>query len=160
MKTAIIAGIVSAVVASTTAMATTKVLITGAQIKNGSVELVDLSAAAKRALRGQRGQRGAQGPPGAAGAPGAQGAPGAPGGFDPAKLQYVAGPNVTVGVGQSGGAQAACPPGATAIGGGFAATEGHVAFSETLGSTFHAISVDNDTGSTIQIHATVVCSGR
>jgi hypothetical protein len=160
MKTAIIAGIVSAVVASTTATAATMALITGAQIKNGSVELVDLSAAAKRSLRGNRGLRGPAGSPGPAGAPGAAGATGAPGGFDPAKLQYVTGPTVMVSAYQTGGAQAVCPPGSAAVSGGFAATEGHVAFSETLGSTFHAISVVNDTGSSVQIHATVVCATR
>jgi hypothetical protein len=160
MKTAIIAGIVSAVVASTTATAATMALITGAQIKNGSVELVDLSAGAKRALRGKRGERGRQGPAGPAGATGASGAPGAPGGFDPTKLQYITGPNVTVNPGQTGGAQAACPAGSTAVSGGFAATEGHVAYSETLGGTFHAISVVNDTSIPVQIHATAMCATR
>jgi hypothetical protein len=160
MKTAIIAGIVSAVVASTTAMATTKALITGAQIKNGSVELVDLSPAAKRALRGRRGLRGPAGPQGSSGAPGAAGATGAPGGFDPAKLAYITGPTVTLPSGQTGGAQATCPAGSAAIAGGFASTDGHVAFSETLSSSFHTISVENDTPSSIQMHATVVCAGR
>jgi hypothetical protein len=160
MKAVIVAAIVSAVVASTTATAGTMALITGAQIKNGSVGLVDLKASAKRALRGQRGARGARGAPGPAGAAGAPGAPGAPGGFDPAKLQYIPGPTVTVPAGADVGAQANCPPGTAAVGGGFSATEGHVAFSETLNSSTHAIFVNNDTLSSIQIRATVVCSAR
>jgi hypothetical protein len=163
MKAVIVAAIVSAVVASTTATAGTMALITGAQIKNGSVGLVDLNTKAKRTLRGQRGARGARGAPGPAGAPGAagaSGAPGAAGGFDPAKLQYIPGPTVTVPAGGDVGAQANCPAGTAAVGGGFSATEGHVAFSETLNSSTHAIFVNNDTGSSIQIRATVVCSAR
>lgn len=160
MKAVIIAAIVSAVVASTTATAGTMALITGAQIKNGSVGLVDLSAGAKRSLRGQRGPRGAQGAPGATGAPGAPGASGAPGGFDPGKLQYVTGATVTVAPGQTGGAQANCPSGSAAVSGGFSSNVGHVAFSETLGASFHSILVNNDSDPpvAVQIHATVVCS--
>lgn len=54
-------------------------LITGKQIKNGSIGLVDISAGAKRTLKGNRGTRGLAGPPGQPGPPGAQGAQGNPG---------------------------------------------------------------------------------
>ena len=160
MKAAVVAAIVSAVVAAATATAGTMALITGAQIKNGSVGLADLSPQAKRALKGQRGPRGVRGFAGPAGAQGPAGAPGTPGGFDPAKLQYITGPTVTLASGQTGGAQANCPAGTAAISGGFSATEGHVAFSETLGSTFHSVLVNNDTTGSLQMHATVVCSAR
>jgi hypothetical protein len=162
MKAAVVAAIVSAVVASATATAGTMALITGAQIKNGSVQLADLSPRAKRALRGQRGPRGLRGFTGPPGAQGPAGAPGAPGGFDPAKLQYITGPTVTLAGGLTGGAQANCPPGTAAISGGFSSTDGHVAFSETLGSTFHSVLVNNDTEPPVplQMHATVVCSAR
>jgi hypothetical protein len=162
MKAAVVAAIVSAVVASATATAGTMALITGAQIKNGSVQLADLSPRAKRALRGQRGPRGLRGFTGPPGAQGPAGAPGAPGGFDPAKLQYITGPTVTLAPGQTSGAQASCPAGSAAVSGGFSSTDGHVAFSETLGATFHSVLVSNDTDPAvpIQIHATVVCSAR
>jgi hypothetical protein len=63
VKSIIIAAIVAALVSATAATAASG-LITGAQIKNGSIGLVDLSANAKRALKGQRGPAG---PPGATG---------------------------------------------------------------------------------------------
>jgi hypothetical protein len=54
-------------------------LIGSAQIKNGSIRLVDISPSAKVALRGQRGPAGPQGPQGIQGATGLTGAQGAPG---------------------------------------------------------------------------------
>jgi len=59
--------------------------VSSAQVVNGSLQRVDLSAAAIRALHGARGTRGAQGiqgpqgPPGERGAQGLQGIPGVPG---------------------------------------------------------------------------------
>jgi len=53
-----------------------------AQVVNGSLQSVDLSAKARKALKGRRGLRGVagqQGVPGATGPSGAQGLPGAPG---------------------------------------------------------------------------------
>jgi Collagen triple helix repeat (20 copies) len=81
MKAAIIAAIVSAVVASATATAATMV-VTSKNIKDGTIQTVDISAKAKRALKGNRGPRGLDGPlglPGADGERGAQGPPGAQG---------------------------------------------------------------------------------
>jgi Collagen triple helix repeat (20 copies) len=72
VKSALIAAFVSAVVASTTATAAT-VVVTSKNIKNGTIQTVDISAKAKRVLRGQRGPRGAAGP---AGPRGVQGVPG------------------------------------------------------------------------------------
>jgi hypothetical protein len=62
-----------------TGTATAAKLITGAQIKNGSIGLVDLNAKAKKALKGQRGPVGATGPQGPAGAAGPVGPAGASG---------------------------------------------------------------------------------
>jgi hypothetical protein len=111
-----------------TATATTAFVITGAQIKNGSIGLADLSAKAKRALKGQRGPRGYTGAPGAQGAqgaPGAQGANGANGGFDPAKVSYVAGTPVDIAPGNEATVIANCPAGTKVIGGGFSSDVWH-----------------------------------
>lgn len=71
-----------AVVLALTGSAIAATVITGNQIKNGSIGLKDLSKKARKALKGQKGQRGArgaQGPTGTAGTPGVAGTPGAPG---------------------------------------------------------------------------------
>jgi hypothetical protein len=82
MKNAIIAAIVSAVVASTTATAAT-IVVTSKNIKNGTIQTVDISAKAKRALKGNRGPRGLRGLAGAQGATGATGAQGPKGDVGP-----------------------------------------------------------------------------
>jgi Collagen triple helix repeat (20 copies) len=61
------------------AYATAQALIGSAQIRNGSIQLVDLSGKAKNALKGQRGPAGPPGANGANGLPGPQGAQGAQG---------------------------------------------------------------------------------
>ena len=116
MKSAIIAAIVAAVISSAAATAATG-LITGAQIKNGSIGVVDLSAAAKRALKGQRGP---------AGPPGATGVAGPRGGFDPAKVSYVEGASLQVAPGAAASGTAYCPAGAKALSGGWVVISGDV----------------------------------
>jgi hypothetical protein len=81
VKNALIAAVVAAVIASTMATAAT-IVVTSKNIKNGTIQTVDISAKAKRALRGNRGPmgpRGTQGTPGAQGPPGTPGTPGPPG---------------------------------------------------------------------------------
>jgi hypothetical protein len=146
--------------------------IDGHTIKNHSIPANKLTRSAITALHGARGARGATGSQGATGPQGAQGAQGAPGtngtngvngtngGFDPAKLQYIAGPDVAIAAGSSGGATANCPTGTTAISGGFFGSIGVTAFSETFGPSFHGIYVSNDSSITITVHATVVCSAK
>jgi hypothetical protein len=111
-----------------TATATSYVLITGKQIKNGSIGVADLSKAAKKALKGQRGPRGftgvsgptgLAGPAGPAGLRGEPGSPGLNGGFDPNKVSYSSGPIVTVSPGTEATSVAPCPAGSKVIGGGF-----------------------------------------
>ena len=75
MKNALIAAVVAAVVAAASGTAAT-IVVTSKNIKNGTIQTVDISANAKRALRGNRGPRGLQGP---AGVPGPQGPTGVPG---------------------------------------------------------------------------------
>jgi Collagen triple helix repeat (20 copies) len=170
MRNALIAAVVAAVVAAASSTAAT-ILVTSKNIKNGTIQTVDISAKAKRALRGQRGPiglrgpqgpagpQGAQGPAGTPGATGAPGAPGANGGFDASKLSYISGLNVAIHAGMSAEATANCPAGTTAISGGFRAVNGGaILISETLGQTFHRIRVYNDSDLRILVQATVVCA--
>jgi hypothetical protein len=81
MKNAMIAAVVAAVVAAASGTAAT-ILVTSKSIKNGTIQTVDISAKAKRALKGNRGLPGAQGstgPVGPTGPQGQKGDPGAPG---------------------------------------------------------------------------------
>ena len=71
MKSILIAGVISALVVASTA--TAALVVTSANIKNGTIKMVDISAGAKRALKGNRGPRGAQGPQGNPGPQGPQG---------------------------------------------------------------------------------------
>ena len=75
----IVAMIALAVALSGTAIAGTTKLITGSQIKNGTIKLADINSSAKMALKGQAGAVGAQGPQGAQGSQGPAGPQGAPG---------------------------------------------------------------------------------
>ena len=77
MKAAIISALVAFVVSA--GSATAAFVVTSKSIKNGTIQTVDISAKAKRALKGNRGPRGLQGVPGSAGAQGAAGAPGTQG---------------------------------------------------------------------------------
>jgi hypothetical protein len=79
-KYALIAALALAVGVAGTAGAAR--LITGKNIKDGSIGLVDISKKARAKLKGARGPQGEQGPagpPGPAGTNGVNGAPGAPG---------------------------------------------------------------------------------
>jgi hypothetical protein len=160
MKAAIIAAIVSAVIASTTATAGTIALITGAQIKNGSIGLADLSAGAKRALRGKRGPRGFAGAPGVQGAAGAPGAPGAAGGFDPSKVRFVSGPQTPLGPGQVVDLEVRCGPREIAISGG---VYGNVFGTAVTTITYPSLglqsaTIANDGTIPLTVWATVVCA--
>jgi hypothetical protein len=75
MKNAVIAAAVAAVVAAASGTAATLV-VTSKNIKNGTIQTVDLSAKAKRALKGNRGPEGRIGPQGLQGPPGQAGAAG------------------------------------------------------------------------------------
>lgn len=97
------------------ASATAASLVTSKNIKNGTIQMVDMSASAKRALKGNTGAPGA---PGSVGANGANGAQGPAGGFDPAKVKYIEGPTVTVAPGDPGISIAWCPAGTKVVGGG------------------------------------------
>jgi hypothetical protein len=81
MRSALIAAVVAAIVAAASGTAAT-IVVTSKNITNGTIQTVDISAKAKRALKGNRGPRGfagargQQGANGAAGPIGPQGPPG------------------------------------------------------------------------------------
>jgi Collagen triple helix repeat (20 copies) len=171
MKNALIAAVVAAVVAAASGTAAT-IVITSKNIKNGTIQAVDISAKTKRALKGNRGQRGprgfagAQGPAGPAGAPGAAGppgAPGAPGAFDPSKVHRVDGAPFTVAPQTSGMGSAACPAGEVPLSGGWSVSPHGVADvpGNIVGGTSFFINVfnyDDTRSATVTPH--VVCAAR
>ena len=92
---AITAATVVALVVAGGTTAAAKLVVTSKNIKNGTIQLVDLNKKAKRALRGQRGTRGTAGPQGQTGPvgqTGATGAQGAAGATGPAGPQGAPGP--------------------------------------------------------------------
>lgn len=114
---------------------------------------------------GPAGPQGVPGPAGPQGQSGSNGLQGPAGGFDPAKVSYVTGPEVTVPAGEEGGAEASCPSGATAIGGGFLwiyATEGLVG--ETSGpledGSGWSAAIVNDAPEDAIVSAYAVCVGE
>lgn len=116
-RTAVIIGLVLALCVAGTATAAK--LITGKEIKDGSIGLVDLSRAAKRGLAGKpgaNGKDGAAGPAGPAGAPGAAGPQGPAG---PQSLTTtIRSAGVTVNANTIGRFELRCPDGMVALGGG------------------------------------------
>jgi hypothetical protein len=85
--------LVAALFVVLTSTATAAKLITGLQIKNGSIGLIDLSAKARKGLKGQRGPAGPQGAQGAQGPQGTQGQQGAQGEPGPQGEQGEPGPS-------------------------------------------------------------------
>jgi hypothetical protein len=114
MKSALIAAVVAAVVAAASSTAAT-IVVTSKNIKNGTIQTVDISAKAKRALRGNRGPRGFPGLAGPEGSPGPAGPQGPPG------VQSITGVanSTTVAPGSFGTVTATCPGGQAPVSGGF-----------------------------------------
>jgi len=92
-----------------------KVLITSKDIKNGTIQPIDLSAKAKRVLKARRGPAG---PPGSAGEQGPQGSQGPQG--PPISFTNAYSGQVTVANGSFAFADAICPTGKQVVGGGYA----------------------------------------
>jgi hypothetical protein len=169
------------------AYATSQALIGSSQIKNGSIQLVDISAKAKKALKGLRGPRGRAGPVGPTGATGATGPQGAPGAqgptgpqgaqgpqggqgpagangtFDPAKVTVRQGPTTVIPANDTEALTAVCLSGETAISGGWFSDVG-IAFAESVDSakTSYTVLIDNLGSGTVAGSgaAIVVCAAR
>ena len=156
-----IAVAIGALVIGVAATAGAAKLLTGGDIKNGSLQLKDLSKKAQNALKGQagpqgatgpqgpQGQQGAQGPGGSAGADGTNGTPGASG---------VAGPTIfassmaadnghqTPGAGNNAGddpsARAPVPPGSAFTAKSFVASTATAVVGGTLTIAFRINGAD------------------
>jgi hypothetical protein len=135
VKSIVVAGVVAALVATSTA--TAALIVTSANIKNGTIKLVDISPSAKRALKGNRGPRGLAGAPGAQGAQGLQG---------PQGIQSITGVSASISIPPGGISYviAYCPAGMNPVSGGssFISAEGEVFFSYRSGNAW-AVGGDN-----------------
>jgi hypothetical protein len=106
-RTALVVGAIIAVFAATSAGAAK--FITGADIKNGSIGLRDISRAAKRGLKGKTGPAGAAGPQGPVGPQGPAG---------PSSLATtIRSQNFTADGAGSASGEVRCPDGMVAVGG-------------------------------------------
>lgn len=97
-------------------------LVTSKKIKDGTIQLKDISNKAKGALQGSTGPAGAPGPAGTDGAPGTPGTDGAPGPAGPAgpiSLKYVIAADVPTAAAGQFTSLATCPAGTSVTGGGF-----------------------------------------
>ena len=166
MKNAIIAAVVAAVVAAASGTAAT--LVTSKTIKDGTIQLVDLSAAAKKGLKGARGVRGAAGVPGRQGTPGIQGPQGIqgpPGTPSFQRLRFSASPTVTIPKGTStdpgtGRAEAACLAGEVAVSGGYGliGAESGITRMNGNGSAWVAEAENSSLTDTAQLTAYAYCA--
>ena len=155
MKSIIIAAIVAALISAAAATATTTLVITSAQIKNGTIQTVDISAKARRALKGNRGLRGLEGAPGDPGAQGAQG----PAGPGLSGLHYVQA-TATVPPLQVGSAGAQCPSGERVISGGGATNVGTLNLTAPFAETSWVVGADNTSTTLTATVVSVALCGR
>ncbi len=110
-----------------------------------------------KALKGRAGRTGGQGLQGSQGVPGPQG-PAGPSALS--ALVTVLGPNVEVPSGEVGGAEAVCPAGYRAIGGGGSGSISGIDVSEMESThTSWFVITANETGIALTIHAQVQCAG-
>jgi len=127
--------------------------VTGLDIKNGSVQVGDLSRSARNALRGARGPRGLPGNQGQIGPVGPSGANAV------GDMAYFEGPEVVVPAGDFGTAQAFCPPDRLATGGGYFSSITEV-FSTFVNPSNYTVLVDNTSSITVTVQARVACVKR
>ena len=113
MRAAIIAAIVATLVSA--ASATAAFVVTSANIKNGTIQLVDLNGKTKQALKGKRGPRGFEGP---VGDQGPSGVPGPP--SQSPRLTQAYSDRATAQPGSFAFVNAVCPQGTEVVGGGHA----------------------------------------
>ena len=116
----------AAVAGTASGRSAVRAFIGSPQIKNGSIQLIDISGKARSSLRGQRGPRGVPGPAGPAGAQGPAGPAGAAGPAGPAGPAGAAGitgaqvvqTDVPQQTASTQSVTASCPAGKTVLSGG------------------------------------------
>jgi hypothetical protein len=144
-----------------TATATTSALITGAQIKDGTIGVRDLSKKARQALRGPRGPRGLTGLEGSPGVPGPVGPVGPAGGFNQSNIQYVTGLPRMFAPGETAYVHAECPSGSKILGGGYWAA-GMLVLNNSPSQDLRSWSVliENDYTINVQAVAWAACAAQ
>jgi hypothetical protein len=118
----IIVALIAVVLAAAGAGAASTKLLTGRDIRDGTIAAKDLSPALRAQIQ-RTGRPGLRGAPGERGPAGPAGANGTPGGFDPAKVTYVSSEQtpLVLANGRDATVSAACPSGSRAISGGLTA---------------------------------------
>lgn len=141
----------SALVIALGGTAISQPLITGSNIKDGSIKARDLD----RSLRAELGRTGAQGPAGPAGQAGPSGPAG---GFDVSKLMTYVGPSVYVPSGASEfNINADCPAGSRPTGGGYFSNIARATRSAPT-TTGWNVFLYNDSYVAVEARAYVVCA--
>jgi hypothetical protein len=162
VKNAVIAAVVAAAVAAASGAAAT-IVVTSKNIKNGTIQTVDISGKAKRALKGQRGPRGAEGARGSTGIPGPAGPPGPPGPEGPPGPQGIQAirsisNQITVLPNEQQTVEATCPTGFVAISGGWV-FGGIILDDVGLGHGWRATGF-NDLAEPTTLYVKAYCSGN
>jgi hypothetical protein len=161
VRNALIAAVVAAVVAAASSTAAT-IMVTSKNIKNGTIQTVDISAGAKRALKGARGARGPRGFPGARGTQGAQG-PQGPQGLQGIQRLVAVSATKTIPPDVTDNVVATCPAGMAAVGGGFNLVPAGSSGTPTVTSSISAttgwsVSVDTAESPGGNLTSTAYCS--
>lgn len=161
-KTAVICALIIAIGAASSAGAAK--LITGGQIKNGSIRLVDLSRSARRALRGRAGPAGQRGAAGPAGAQGPAGAAGPAGPSGVSSSEEVAGSRVAMAATGDPAANnvqsstATCPAGTVVVGGGWeSGVRTFIGVARMSGNGYFVIGINTST-LTADLTAKAICA--
>jgi hypothetical protein len=129
-------------------------LLTGKDIKDGSLTLKDFKASEKAKLKGATGARGAQGPAGIAG----------PATASTLDTVTVKSPDTYVSPGQISTVIAYCPAGKKATGGGYFSSVAQAGASVPTGSdtgfpaTSWGVIINNDTPIGVRVNAYVICA--
>lgn len=159
MRNALIAAVVAAIVAAASSTAAT-IVVTSKNIKNGTIQTVDISAGAKRALKGNRGPRGFRGARGSQGVPGPQG----PQGLQGIQRLVAVSAAKAIPTDTADTVVATCPSGMVAVSGGFSLALGTgslgtptVVSSGSL-TTGWAVSIDTTESNPPTLTTTAYCS--